>query len=350
MKKMLWLLVLAPVLSAVMIGVHSWQILNYPYQGAPQILEIAPGEGFASVNYRLYKKGLIRSPRLFHYYARYKNWVNSFKVGTYEIKSGLSSIDMLELFVKGIARMHTVVIPEGKNMFEIGKMLEEAEVTTYTEFIKACRNPNILQSLGIFLPFGDPKWAQTVEGYLYPDTYKFSPNTPAHMVIKTMVNQFKKKTNDLDFSQSKYSPHEIIILASIVEKETGAAHERPMIAGVYLNRLKKPMRLQADPTTIYGIYENFDGNLKKKHLLEKTPYNTYKMSGLPIGPIANPGLAAIEATLNPAKHAYLFFVSHNDGTHEFTRTYKEHLKAVKKYQQTRSNRVGKSWRDLKKAN
>ena len=142
------------------------------------------------------------------------------------------------------------------------------------------------------------------------------------------------------------SPDEALILASIVEKETGAKWERPAIAGVYLNRIHKKMRLQADPTTIYGIFENYNGNLRKSDLLTETPYNTYKINGLPLGPIANPGLAAITATLNPEKHNNLYFVSKNDGTHIFTPTYKAHLEAVKEWQQKRENRTGKSWRDL----
>jgi UPF0755 protein len=143
------------------------------------------------------------------------------------------------------------------------------------------------------------------------------------------------------------SPHEVIILASIVEKETGAKWERPTIAGVYLNRLKKKMRLQADPTTIYGIWESYNGNLKRKHLLQKTAYNTYKMSGLPLGPIANPSLAAIKAVLAPKVHKFLYFVSKNDGTHVFTPTYKKHQEAVDYWQRNKRNRKGKSWRDLK---
>ena len=152
----------------------------------------------------------------------------------------------------------------------------------------------------------------------------------------------------LDFSRAALDLHSIVILASIVEKETGAKQERPTIAGVFHNRLKKRMRLQSDPTTIYGMYENYRGNLRKEHLLKKTPYNTYKISGLPKGPISNPGIKSIEAALSPTNHSYLYFVSKNDGTHIFTKTYKDHLKAVKKWQLTRRNRVGKSWRDLKK--
>jgi len=135
----------------------------------------------------------------------------------------------------------------------------------------------------------------------------------------------KKKTKNLSFQTAPLNlkKNEVITLASVVEKETGAAWERPKIAGVFLNRLKKRMRLQSDPTTIYGIYEGFNGNLRKRHLLEMTPYNTYKIPALPIGPIANPGTEAIKAVLRPDSHSYLYFVSKNDGTHVFSKTYKD---------------------------
>src|SRR5690606_7033548 len=178
------------------------------------------------------------------------------------------------------------------------------------------------------------------------ETYKFAPGTPAQTVAQTLLNEFFKRTEGLDFSTTNLSKHEVVILASIVEKETGAKIERPTIAGVYLNRLKKKMRLQADPTTIYGIWESFDGNLKRSHLFEKTAYNTYKLPALPLGPIANPSFAAIKAVLSPEKHNYIYFVSKNDGTHVFTSTYKEHLKAVDHWQRNIHNRKGKSWRDL----
>ena len=164
---------------------------------------------------------------------------------------------------------------------------------------------------------------------------------------RCVIKQFKQVTGALDLSHPFLSPHDVIILASIVEKETGAKWERPTIAGVYLNRLRKPMRLQADPTTIYGIWETYNGNLRRKHLLQKTAYNTYKMSGLPLGPIANPSLAAIKAVLNPKKHNFLYFVSKNDGTHVFTPTYKKHQQAVNYWQKNIRRRKGKSWRDLK---
>jgi UPF0755 protein len=133
----------------------------------------------------------------------------------------------------------------------------------------------------------------------------------------------------------------------MVEKETGAKAERPAIAGVFTNRLKKRMRLESDPTTIYGIWERYTGNIKKSDLLEVTPYNTYKIPALPLGPISNPSLAAIEAVLNPESHEFLFFVSKNDGTHIFTKNYGDHRNAVDNFQKNSKAREGKSWRNLK---
>ncbi len=247
--------------------------------------------------------------------------------------------DVLDTLVDGVPILTSVTVPEGKNLYEIGKILESKEIVSYKEFVKEAKDPRWTKELGIDAP--------SVEGYLFPETYKFAPGTPASTVVSTMLDLFRNKTDELDFSKSYLPKHKVIILASIVEKETGAKSERPTIAGVYLNRLKKGMRLQADPTTIYGIWENYNGNLKKKHLLEKTEYNTYKMSGLPLGPIANPSLAAVKAVLNPKKHNFIYFVSKNDGTHVFTSTYKEHLKAVEYWQKNAARRRGKSWRDLK---
>lgn len=139
----------------------------------------------------------------------------------------------------------------------------------------------------------------------------------------------------------------MIVLASIVEKETGAKVERPTIAGVFHNRLNKRMRLQSDPTTIYGIWERYKGNIRKSDLLEETPYNTYKIPSLPVGPICNPSLEAIKAVIKPEEHNYLFFVSKNDGTHVFTEKYSDHNSAVNEFQKNSKSREGKSWRNLK---
>ncbi len=327
----------------VVLGLIAFIILlmNFykPYTGPEVQFTINPGEGFSSVNAKLINKNIITSPRLFHRYTQFKEKMTALKAGTYNIPSGVTMGDVLMILTEGTPILAKITIPEGKNMYEIAKMFEEKEFVSSKEFISLCKSPELIKMMGISAP--------SLEGYLFPETYMFAPGSSAKDIILTMLNQYKAQTKELDFSKTNLTPHQVVTLASIVEKETGAKWERPLIAGVYLNRLKKRMRLQADPTTIYGIWEQYNGNLKRKHLLQKTPYNTYKISGLPLGPIANPSLAAIKAVLEPEDHNYIYFVSKNDGTHVFTSTYKEHLKAVDYWQRNRRNRQGKSWRDLK---
>lgn len=341
MKNIVTLLIIIPLIFIlVLAGQVYYSLYLWQYQGENTNFHIKPGERFASINQRLYEQNLISSRKVFYQYAKFQDFLTKFRSGTYVIKSQSSMKDVFNTLLYGQSLGTIVTIPEGKNIYEIAKIFEASGIASYRQFIYWAKKRSFMNSLDI------P--ADSVEGYLYPETYKFSPNTPAQIVISTMVNEFKTQTENLNFdSSNKLTKHQIITLASIVEKETGAKSERAAIAGIFHNRLKKKMRLQSDPTTIYGIFENFDGNLTKKHLQEKTPYNTYKISGLPQGPIANPGIEAIRATLNPESHDYLYFVSHNDGTHEFTKTYKEHIKAVERYQIDRKNRVGKSWRDLK---
>jgi UPF0755 protein len=341
-KKHIFILAVGAPLFAIFLAAVQvyYNLAIWEYKGKEVIFTIKPGEPFSRINYRLKKKHLISNSRIFHHYVSYKQQLTKFKAGEYSIKPNTTMVELLNILLHGKSKTIAVTIPEGKNIFEIGKILERKNIIQYAKFITLAKDRTFTKSLGI------P--AERVEGYLFPETYHFTKQSPAKIVIKTMVNQLKKKTKHLDFKQGNLTPHQIIILASIVEKETGAGWERPIIAGVFLNRLKKHMRLQSDPTTIYGIFEHFNGNLKKKHLLEKTPYNTYKISGLPKGPICNPGLEAINAVLHPKKHNYLYFVSMNDGTHVFSARYSDHVRAVNKYQKSRKYRQGRSWRDLHK--
>ncbi len=345
MKKYWWVFVLAaPALSITLVSLLTYYLASiWTYSGPDIVFEVRPGEGFSSINGRLNRQGLISSAKLFHRYSQFQNIMTKFKSGAFVIKSGSNLLEVAETLTQGKAITTTITIPEGKNIFEIGKILENSGVIDAKSFIAAAKSSEIINKLKI------P--GERVEGYLYPETYHFSKGTSAGRIIGTMVHQFHKKVKGLALENNPMdlNPHQVIIMASIVEKETGAGHERPMIAGVFLNRLKKGMRLQSDPTTIYGIYENYNGNLRKKHLLERTPYNTYKVSGLPKGPISNPGLDSIKAVLDPTPHQYLYFVSQNDGTHIFSKSYKEHREAVNKFQKDKNARKGKSWRDLKKA-
>lgn len=268
--------------------------------------------------------------------------MTSFRSGKFLIKSKSTMLEVINELTEGTPIATKVTVPEGKNLFQIAEILESKKIVNANEFIKLAKDPKVAASLNI--PF------ETVEGFLYPETYQLDKNMNSLEVIKTMVRVFNQKTENLDFSTNPagLTKEECITLASVVEKETGAGHERPIIAGVFFNRLKKRMRLQSDPTTIYGIWESFNGNLRKRHLLEKTPYNTYKIPALPKGPISNPGLDSIKAVLNPESHSFLYFVSQNDGTHVFSKTYKEHKEAVNQFQKNYKARQGKSWRNLNK--
>ena len=339
-KNLLIFLVLAPMFALTMAGAQVYYaIYIWTFKGPDTVFTIKPGDAFGPINYRLNDKKIIYSARLFHRLAKFNNKLTSFKAGQYNIKAGLTMGATLDLLTSGKSITTKVTIPEGRNLFQIAEILENKEITSAKEFIKFAKDPQLAKKLGI------P--AKRVEGYLYPDTYNFQKNTPAPIIIKSMVRLFNQKVKLLDFSQTNLKMHEVIILASVVEKETGASFERPTIAGVFHNRLKKRMRLRSDSTTIYGIYETYNGNLRKKHLLQKTPYNTYKIPGLPAGPISSPGLESLRAVLSPQEHNYLYFVSKNDGTHIFSENYKKHKQAVNKWQKNRKNRKGRSWRNLK---
>lgn len=340
-KKHTLFLLGAPALALLLVAIRVYySAVVWRYAGPDADFLISPSENFSSINARLSKQQLIKSARLFHRYSQFKGVLNKYKAGHYIIRHNSNLLDVYNTLINERSHAMLFTVPEGKNMFEIAKMLEDNKITSYQEFISLARDKAFLQELNI-------SDADSVEGYLYPETYDFAPNLPAKAVIKTMVNQFRKKIASVDLNSTSYTPKQVLILASMVEKETGDKKERPMIAGVFLNRLQKKMRLQSDPTTIYGVYENYKGNLTKKDLLAPSDYNTYTLSALPIGPICNPGIDAIKAVLKPEMHHYLYFVSMNDGTHVFSETYEAHEAAVQKWQRTAKNREGRSWRNHK---
>lgn len=338
-KKFLILVSVVAFIGLISIGSYVGYFFTKTYQGPDVTFTVNNGDTFGKINQRLFNQGLIPDRRIFHYYAQYKNVVTKFRAGNFTIPRGSNMFQVLDTLVYGQPNLTSITIPEGKNMYEIAKLLDKAGITSEGEFLEAVQNPDIISQLKIT--------ANSLEGYLYPETYRFAPSTPAKAVARTMIDLFNKKTEHIDFSHPFLNKHQVVILASVVEKETGAKVERPAIAGVFTNRLKKRMRLESDPTTIYGIWSRYKGNIRKSDLLELTPYNTYKIPALPQGPISNPSLEAIQSVLNPEKHEYLFFVSKNDGTHVFSKTYKDHVQAVNDFQRNSKARQGKSWRDLK---
>lgn len=338
-KSLIVLLLVIPLFILGAVGGYITMLFQKSYTGPDKVFSVRNGDTFGRINQRLYEEGLIPDKRLFHYYAKYKNVMTKFRAGDFTIPRGANMSQVLDTLVHGQPNLTSITIPEGKNMYEIAKLLDAAGITSEKDFLEAVQNPDLISKLEI--------QANSLEGYLYPETYRFAPNTSAKVVAKSMIDLFQAKTKELSFHHPFLNRHQVIILASVVEKETGAKFERPMIAGVFTNRLKKRMRLQSDPTTVYGIWLRYKGNIKKSDLLELTPYNTYKIPALPQGPISNPSLEAIEAVLNPAHHDFLYFVSKNDGTHVFSKTYQDHEKAVDDFQRNAKAREGKSWRNLK---
>jgi len=303
--------------------------------GDDQVFFVREGATLNVVAGELESQGIITGKRLFLLWARLMGYSRSIKAGEYRLSSAMPPLKILETLSKGTVITHPVTIPEGYTIKQIGELLEEKGLVKNEEFLAITGDPDVAKRYGIS--------GHSLEGYLYPDTYQFGRGLSPMSVVEVMVKHFWEVTGPLreKIEQSGMTIEEVITLASIVEKETGRAEERPIIASVFLNRLKKRMRLETDPTVIYGI-KDFSGNLTKKHLTQRTPYNTYVIRGLPPGPIANPGKEAIEAVLFPAKTDYLYFVSKNDGSHYFSKTLTEHNKAVQKYQKKRRRRHKKS--------
>jgi UPF0755 protein len=289
------------------------------------IVSVAPGQPFSAVARKLQEEGLVTDAFRLTVLARAEGVARKIQAGEYEFSASMSPRQILDAMVSGRVRLLKVTIPEGFTMKDIGRRLEDNGITNADGFLKLARDPKFVSSLGI--------QGKTLEGYLYPDTYRFFRNTDPEKVIKIMVDRWRSVFDQFRerVQQSDMNELQIMTLASIVEKETALPKEKPLVASVYLNRLKKNMRLYADPTVIYGI-ESFDGNITKDHLRTDTPYNTYLRHGLPPGPIASPDKESIAAVLDPAHTNYLYFVSRNDGSHEFSSSYRAHRRAVRKYQ------------------
>jgi UPF0755 protein len=289
---------------------------------------------FRQIASQLESQGLIRSSFAFRMLARWYNKDTQIKAGEYALKASMTPLEILDIMVRGETIPRKATIREGMTLVEIGLVLEEAGIVDRPSFEQALADKDLLREEGIDV--------QSFEGYLFPETYNFRRNTQARQVIKAMHEQLKRRWPaewNVRAQELGMSKHQILTLASIVEKESGNFDEQPIIASVFHNRLKMEMRLQADPTVIYGI-KNFNGNITKRDLQTETPYNTYVISGLPPGPIANPGLSAIKAALYPAETRYLYFVGNGEGRHIFSENLDQHNNAVNRFQRGGSLRKG----------
>ena len=299
----------------------------------PQTVDIPHGATFLDITEQLHREGLISSPRAFLLLGRLTGRERAVKPGEYRLHRAMRPMDLLDTLVRGDVVQHRVVIPEGAASREIAAILEAADLLEAGAFYDAVHDPAFAAALGID--------GASLEGYLFPETYHFRKHTPARQVARRMVMQFRTVYNDAFRARAAalgMTEHEVVTLASIIEKETALPSEREVISAVFHNRLKRKMRLQSDPTVIFSLAD-FDGDLRRKDLFNPSPYNTYRVAGLPPGPIANPGRAAIHAALYPAEVDYLFFVSKNNGSHHFSKTLAEHNLAVQKYQLKKNDEV-----------
>jgi len=295
-------------------------------QAVEKFMIVNPGQGFKAFSERLYQAGIIKHPAKFNWLARITRQDKSIKAGEYKLSSAMPPGEILEILVNGKVLLHKLTIPEGYQLRQIAALVASLGLAPETDFLKAATDTSLMRKMEID--------AETFEGYLFPETYYFPQNAGSEAIISAMVKRFQtvfKPEWESRANVLKLSIHQVVTLASLIEKETGVAFERPIISSVFHNRLKRNMRLESDPTVIYGLAD-YDGNITRKHLTTPTPYNTYTIYGLPPGPIASPGIDALEAALNPADTQFLYFVSRGDKTHQFSTNIKDHNRAVGKYQ------------------
>ena len=332
MKRLLLLLSLGLGLLVLMVTggffAASYYYLHTPADStanATQAFYVETGQSFAQVANALEKEGLLRWGQGFRLLGRLTK--KKLQAGEFELSQAMSPTQILDVLAHGRPMLHRLHFAEGLTMYQVAQAVEASNLTTAQRFLAACQDQDYLQRNGIN--------ATSAEGYLFPETY-FFPRNPAqdpYPILQALLDRFHETVRDLPQGNDPQSLHNTLILATLVEKETGVPAERGLVAGVFAKRLQLGMLLQCDPTIIYGLGENFDGKLRKRHLTDATnPYNTYVHPGLPPGPICSPGKAALKAAADPEDHEFLYFVARQDGTHYFSRSLSEHTNAVIKYQ------------------
>jgi UPF0755 protein len=311
---------------------HETRLPLRPPGAPPVALKVPPGSTPESVGRSLRERGLVRHEAVFRVLVRLRGAGGDLKAGEYTLDGPLTLEQVLERLVRGAALRRDATFPEGRNLVEMAALAAEQADVPRDEFLAAARDPAPVRDL-------DPQ-ARDLEGYLFPDTYDVPAGRAAGAaLVARMVERFREViAPELPrVRQSGHSVREVVTLASLVELETARGDERPRIAAVFLNRLARRMPLQTDPTVIYALrlLGRYDGNIRKADLRIDSPYNTYRYPGLPPGPIASPGREAICAVLQPAAGDELYFVSRNDGSHQFSRSLREHERAVDVYQRRR---------------
>jgi UPF0755 protein len=330
------------VLAVIMIFVYFIAREVYSPQSFTDkavIFSVPVGTGSSAIARKLYKENVIRQPTIFKLYVKVRGAEKKLKAGNYKLNMSNSLVKILDILLQkeGSTQLTRVTIPEGYDLIGISEELEKKGLVKKEDYY------NFVQTKAKKLFLDKYKFLEMVptsnlEGYLYPDTYFFSYGDTEEVITEQFLKQFQKKMMPVwdaastlkGTPKARFNFHKVVTMASIIEKEAQVANERPIIASVYYNRLKKLMPLAADPTVVYGLGRSWKKIVTYKDLKVDSPYNTYKHAGFPPTPIASSGVAAFRAALAPAKTNYFFFVANNDGTHSFTRTYREHLNVQKK--------------------
>lgn len=324
LKRLLLWTALSAFVAAAAIYFYAYDELSLPQ--SPMTFELRTGSGLRATATQLAAAGIIGRPEPFELLGRLLGESGKLKAGNYEFTGPLTPLGLLQRMTRGDVTLNAITFVEGWNLGQVRKALQDNP--KIRNELAGLSDAEIAQRLGIAAP--------SAEGWFFPDTYYFSEGTTDASILRR-AHQLMQKYLEQEWTRRApnlplQNPAEALVLASIVEKETGRPDERNMVAAVFINRLRIGMRLQTDPTVIYGLGEAFDGNIRKRDLLTDTPYNTYTRTGLPPTPIAMPGLDALRATLNPAPSEALYFVARGDGTSKFSRTLVEHERAVTQYQ------------------
>jgi peptidoglycan lytic transglycosylase G len=331
MKKLIGFLFLLLLVAGAGVG-YLYMRVNQPFrgfEGAEQFVEIPSGAGSVAIGDRLIAGGVIRDRATYRTAVWMTGKGRQLKAGEYRFDRAMTAFEVIDKIARGDVYVVHVTFREGLTMAEMAKIFEAEGLGQAAAFMQAAKDPALVREI-------DPS-AKDLEGYLFPETYALPRRADAGRLVRQMVGAFQhafpQEARDAG-AAANLTPRQIVTLASIVEKETAKPEERPIVAAVYRNRLRIGMPLQCDPTVIYALQRAgvFTGNLRRDDLQFDSPYNTYRYPGLPPGPIASPGKASLEAAAHPADVDYVYFVSRNDGSHEFARTLDEHNRNVQKFQ------------------
>ena len=331
-RKILLLLMLLALLGAAAAAWVTWDRIHTPHPGItePVLVEIPPGTSVQGILGRLEEARVIADDRLARIHLLLEG-SPILQAGTYRFDEPVTVPQALTKLIEGDVVQVGATIPEGLTLEETAESLARQGLGELDAFLAEMRDAARIQDL-------DPE-AETLEGYLFPESYRFPIGTEESAVVDRLVDTFRTRWEERIAprrvgDEGGRTVRELVTLASIVEKEARLPEERPVIAGVYDNRLRRGIALYADPTVIYALKqrETWDGDIRKKDLALESPYNTYRNPGLPPGPICSPGLSSLEAAVEPAEVDYLYFVSRNDGSHVFSATYREHRENVQKWQ------------------